>query len=325
MMNEHEEKPDADEPLIEIRDDAAEDETAQDGQPGQEGESVPAEEVSTFASKLTACLRMLHFDPRCTVAGLDHLLDWARRVFPPNRFDLVADNSAQYGHYALVAAQMLALIVGFAGALKFSDAGVLFWGLGMSLLLVILQYTAAKFLRAGGTLIGSSPSRLSSAAFLDCLALLAEVVGILAFLSFLTRADLGLAFVGLGIWALCDAIAFIALNPAMANITIEKGVAAGEEAIGIMSFFVKAIVRIVPIAFGVGTILGAVALFFAFFSVITKGNIEPAKAALGFLVVCTCMPFASYVCFVLYHLAIDLMRSVLILPHKIDELKSSGD
>ncbi len=120
-------------------------------------------------------------------------------------------------------------------------------------------------------------------------------------------------FVGLALWALCDAVAYIALNPSMVNIEVGGEVGAGEEAIGILSLGVKTIVRLVPMAFGIGSILGSVALIAATFGMMRSGNPAAAASALRLIAWCVLLPFFSYILFAFYHLLIDLLRSILVL------------
>lgn len=257
--------------------------------------------------------------PLASVNLLDRLLDWARGIFPVERFDAWATGFVKYGHLGLILAQLACILLGLTTAIRFDNWKLFPAGIGLALLLVILQYTAARFLDAGRTLVNTSPSRLSSPAFLDCLALLMEVLGLVVFFTCLFKGDLGLFFVGLAVWALCDAIAYIALHPEMVNIEVGGEVHAGEEAIGILSFGIKAAIRIVPIAFGVGAILGAIALLLGTFRLMATDDAEAAKAALGLIVFCLLLPFASYILLAFYHLTIDVLRAILVLPEKLEK------
>lgn len=290
--------------------------------------------IGTSYKKAKSAVRSAKFEPRAGVAMLDELLDWARRTFPPTMFDALAGGLVRYGHYALMLAQVLCLLIGIVAGVKLGSIAFVVYGVGIALLLVILQYTANKFLNAGNALIQSSPSRLGSDAFLDCLSLLMEAGGILVLIWFVILAGRTgawtLLWLGIGTWALCDAVAYVALNPSMVNVAIDSDVRAGEEAIGIMSFLVKAVVRIVPIAFGVGAVLGAIGLLAGIINLLrleTGVALEralPGVNALRFTLFCTCLPFASYVFFAFYHLMIDILRAILILPEKLDRGNGPG-
>jgi len=263
------------------------------------------------------------FKPRAGIEKLDKLLDWVRERAPEEAFQSLSAWCVRYGHTGLMVAEVLCLLMGVVAAIKLGSWVYLVHGAGLAVLLLILQYTADKFLHAGEALVEASPSRLGSGAFLDCLCLLSGAAGILIMVSYVMLArqsgQWSLLWAGLGAWALCDAIGYIALNPSMANIEIDENVRAGEEAIGIMSFLVKAVVRIVPIAFGIGAIIGVLGLLFGTFSLMGSGQLLAAHASLRLIVLCACLPFFSYVLFAFYHLVIDLMRAILVLPGKLDK------
>jgi len=250
---------------------------------------------------------------------VDHLIDWARRAFPVKWYDQTAGTLVKVGHLGLVLAEATCILLGLVAAIKMSNWKLFPAGIGLGLLLAIFQYTATRFLDAGKALLDSSPSRLGSAAFLDCLAVLAEVLGLVLFFTRLMEGSLTSFFVGLALWALCDAVAFIALHPEMINLTVEGETRAGEEAIGILSFGVKALVRIVPIAFGVGAVLGSISLLIATFAMMGKAGPEGVLSALRLIAGCVLLPFLSYVVFAFYHLTIDLLRAILVLPSKLDK------
>lgn len=282
--------------------------------PGAAGEEGGADAAAPETRTPAACCKRV--DPTCLMAGLDRLLQWCRATFPAALFDRLSEQLLVFGHYALLCAQGLAVVFGMLAAVKLSRGAFILYGFGFALLLVILQYTATRFLSAGRQLVQTSPSRLATPAFLDCFALLAEVTGILLFVIFLARARVGLFWVGLGLWALCDALAFVAIHPALVNVTVDERGSAGEEAVGILSFFAKAVVRIVPLAFSVGAITGSLGLLFAVFPLARSGELTTALAALRLIVLCTCLPFLTYIAFALYHLAIDLLDAILSLSRR---------
>jgi len=209
-----------------------------------------------------------HVDPRKSVRIVETLLNWDRKVFPPRVFEKVVDWFAKAGFLGLIAAQILTAVFFVLAAIKITN---FFWaniayGIGAVVVLAILQFTADRFLSADRAMIEHSPSRMGSSAFLECVAVLSEVIGIAAFIYSIVLARQGaasgqaagwsLVWYGLGAWLLLDALAHIALNPSMVNLTIAGDVRAGDEALGILSFFGKAIVRLVPVAFGVSVIVG---------------------------------------------------------------------
>ena len=225
----------------------------------------------------------------------------------------------KYGHLGLIVAEVACVILGLTASFKMDNWRLFPAGIGVALLLIILQYTASRFMDAGDRLLSNSPSRLGSDAFMDCLALLVEVFGICLFFGHWFMGGWGHFFVGLALWALCDAIAYIALHPSMVNVEVGGEVGAGEEAIGILSLAVKTLVRLVPMAFGIGAILGSIALIAATFTMMRNGDPASAVSALRLITGCVLLPFFSYILFAFYHLLIDLLRSILVLgQHDLD-------
>ena len=284
-----------------------------------------ADAESVGKKALTACGKVGDYfssercNPLIGIDLLDDVIDWARRVFPVDKFDSVASGLIKYGHLALIVAELACILLGLTAAIKMSDWRLFPAGIGVALLLVILQYTASRFMDAGERLLNSSPSRLGSPAFMDCLALLVEVLGICLFFGCWLQGQWGLFFVGLALWGLCDAVAYIALHPSMINVEVGGDVGAGEEAIGIMSLAVKTVVRLVPMAFGIGAILGSAALITATLTMMRNGDPAPALVALRLLTGCVLLPFVSYILFAFYHLLIDLLRSILVLGQHSDD------
>ncbi|MFC1497620.1 hypothetical protein ACFLS1_03980 [Verrucomicrobiota bacterium] len=276
--------------------------------------------ISSYIKAKTV-LKEARFDPLIIVKTLDRFLDWIRGVLPPEIFGKAANWCRRYGQMGLLASAALSFLFWTVAAMKLDFISLpygLLYGIACAAFFIILQYTASKFLNAGESLIKSSPSRLASASFLDCTALLMEIAGIVLFIM-LVR---GSFFVALGACAICECIFFVALHPSLANIKISKKAAAGEEAIGILSFFVKSIVRIVPLAFGIGSIFGLIALAIATAKLPFKAEAYLGGIlALKLIIFCACLPFASYIIFALYHLTIDVLRAILVLPGKLDDLK----
>ncbi len=274
---------------------------------------------STAKKAIAACGRVGDYfasdrcNPLAAVDLLDDVIDWARRTFPVSLFDRIATSLVKYGHLGLIVAEIACVILGLTAAFKMDNWRLFPGGIGIALLLVILQYTASRFMDAGDRLLANSPSRLGSDAFMDCLALLVEVLGICLFFYNWFVGGWGHFFIGLALWALCDAIAYIALNPGMVNIEVGGEVGAGEEAIGILSLGVKTVVRLVPMAFGIGAILGSIALIAATFGMMRTGDPAAAVSALRLIAWCVLLPFFSYILFALYHLLIDLLRAILVL------------
>lgn len=264
-----------------------------------------------------------NFDPLFAVRAFERVLEWSRAILTPSLFETMSGWFVKLGHAALVVISGLSLLFWVIAAIKQAKGIYILYGVGYAILFLVLQFSAWKFLDAGKRLVQNSPSRLASGAFLDCLALLSGIAGVMLFINFLTYSEWSYFWTGIAAWVICDLIAYIALNPSLANISLLKETGAGEEAIGIISFFVKAFIRIVPIAFGTGIPLFLIALLMGTFALFGRaGNEFDGKSALDRAAVYACLPFASYIVFAVYHLIIDILRAILIIPVKLDQLNS---
>lgn len=259
----------------------------------------------------------------------DALLDLGKKVLNQGFFEANVRLLTRVGLWGLPVAAVLGFIFTMTVAIKVDTFSVFLYGLAWILLLLFVQYTAASFSSAGETLIKSSPSQLSSLAFLNCFALLTFVTGWLVLFTCVFQAiktsNLQLLWAGLGGFVLCEYLACIAMNPALANITINPRVPAGEEAVGILAFLLKAFLLLVPIAFGAGVAIGTVSMAFQYINFLAKDLYPPSALALAqvsanWILEAGLLPFTGFVAFAVFYLVINLIRSVLLVPGKLDAI-----
>ena len=265
--------------------------------------------------------------PGWAIGLIEKGVDWYRNLISEETFNRISDVLVRCGHVALSVVAILSPLFLLIEAARGAGWPFLFLGVTVIFVIGVLHYIADRFLTAGSFLVQSSPSKLRSAAFLDCLALLTEICGFLIFLlciAAIPHEGITLLLIGLGVWAVLDGFAYIALRPELVNCEIAEDVNAGEEAIGILSFLVKSSVRLVPMIFGGGSILGAIG--------VTAGTVlmifgKPADLAMGSLVLtiaCGLLPFVAYILFVFYHLGLDILLAILSLPKRLGK-GGSGD
>jgi hypothetical protein len=201
-------------------------------------------------------------------------------------------------------------------------------GIVLLLLLVVLQYVAGKFLDALDRLNRETGGRLPSTTLPDGLALLSLAAGVASLLASVPaaiQASLYAIILG-GIAGLIvhGYLACVAANPASLNISIGgEEAAAGEEAMGALMFLLKALLRTVPVVFGVGVLWGTLLMGYAccqpFFSAdgLPAAQVT-ANAASGVLLGSALLPPAAYLLFLLGSLVIELCRAILRLPGTSD-------
>lgn len=239
------------------------------------------------------------------------------------RFDALVDRVTAAGHWALLLVAVLGLVIEAIAAMTGNTSAIL-WGVGWLLALPLLQYTAVQFLGVLRDLVQSNPTRLGSEAFLRCYALVALVAAILVLVGAIVWSiDVGsvqIFLFGLAFTALSVATAWLALNPELLAIRIDRQSSAGEEALGLLSFFVKIGVRLVPIFYGVTLVVGVVHVVIILIGMIgdpppeLAAAVTRAELSAPILLWAVLSPFLAYIAFVFYFLAIDLMRGILSIP-----------
>jgi len=263
-----------------------------------------------------------------TVRLIDCLLDYFKARLSSEFFESNAAWLTKLGNWGLYLAALLGFIYAVCYAIKYDAFSIFLAGIGWVLLVLIAQYTAGKILSTSNNLIKSTPSQLSSTSFVDCLAVIYLITGFLFFFYYVYLAIrieiLEYFWIGLGIFITCEFLAMISMHPQMLNISISKNTNAGEEAIGLLSFFMKGILKLTPIAFGSGIIIGSTNLVIAIYKLISGGDpiLTNLEAYISGIIIITSatIPFLAYIYFLIYYISIDIILSILMLPKKLDLL-----
>lgn len=269
------------------------------------------------------------FDHLFGVDFLEKFILWAKGLLNEKVLQFSLDWMTKIGHFALIAAAVLGLLFSLLVAIRLNSFFAFLYGFAWILLVFVIQFTAHRFVKAGDTLIKNNPSTLSSKAFLDCLGFLSLIGAIIFFVVGIVRAVQGggiwIFLMGTAAFILLILFALIAFNPKTINKTVGKNTSAGQEAIGIIVFFLKGVMRLVPILFGVGIAVGLTLLVVDFIGVFgTEARLaaswENVSKTAGTIALFGLLPLISYIAFVIYYLAIDIIRAILALPGKLDEL-----
>jgi peptidoglycan/LPS O-acetylase OafA/YrhL len=266
-------------------------------------------------------------------ARVGALIEEARAALQAEQFDAIARRLTGVGHWALLLIAVLGLLIQLVAATQFGGTQIL-WGLAWLVALPLLQYVAVQFMDAPRSMVTNNRTNLGSEAFLRCYALVALVAAVASVVAALVKGyDLASFWVllsGLGVTVLWLASAWLALNPSLLGIRVNRQASAGEEAIGVLSFFMKSLVRIVPIFYGVTLLVAAVqavALLLGMIGDSAQGiRWAVTFAQLGIPVVLTAVlaPFIAYVAFMLFFLVIDLMRGILRIPGSMGRSGGGG-
>jgi hypothetical protein len=263
------------------------------------------------------------------------------------------------GHYCLYVAMLAGFSAAVTLAVKTGLLDPLLRGAIWLLALAVLQYASARFCVALDRLIRTTAGNVSTTVFLDSFALANMAAGLAILLGsavLAVRSDAySLIFSGLVLFIVCEYLAVVSLNPETLSISIVSEATAGEEAIGVLSFLLKAVLRLSPVAFGAGVLCGTLWLLCACYLLLVplggrdavtaflgaetlaglEADVDPASAGtmlevwpgqvtasranqwiLGFAAI----PCLAYVFFLLSHLLLDVIRAVLPLPARLDTL-----
>jgi hypothetical protein len=264
---------------------------------------------------------------------LEKCVDFIRGKLTEKVLDFSTYWILKFGHYGMIAAAGLGFIFALVVAIRLDSFSAFLYGLAWIVLVFVVQYTAVRFSTAGVKLVENNPASLSSKAFLDCFGFLAFIAGfivlVVSIIWTIRGAGLSNLFIGLGIFVLLEFLALVAFHPETASTKIVKETSAGQEALGIIVFYLKGVMRLIPIIFGIGILVATVLLFIDFIGVFgDRVRVESAWAnGIGQawqILLIGLLPFLSYLFFLLYYLAVDVVRSILAVPGKLDELKKSS-
>ena len=254
---------------------------------------------------------------------IEKLMEFFKKLMTSNLLEFCRKWLTMLGHIAIIIAAALGLLFALIYAIRRNEFDAFLYGIGWVLLIFVAQYTANKFLDAGNSLIKENPSRLSSNTFLNCFGFIAMIGGavilILHIIAAIKGAGLTYLLEGIGKFLFLEFLAIVSFNPKEVTIKIEKGNNAGQEAIGIVTFFIKGIMKLVPIIFGAGVILGTVMLFIdglgLFGSEIgIMGAFARCFGSAWYIFIAAILPFLSYIFFVFFYLLIDLIKAILSIP-----------
>lgn len=280
-------------------------------------------------------------EPPCHL--LDHLTRSLRTVLGSAGGDTLGATFVQVGKYALYVAILLGLAFTFYRAVKFDRLTASFDGAAWALTTLVLQYTAVRMSRSIESLIRATPTRMSTTAFADSFALLSIVVSLITLGRFLILAillgSLALAMVGVAASIVGLYIAALAINYRSLNVRIARDVSAGEEAIAVVTFLIALTMRIVPIVFGVGSTLATIGLvvscvlFVQGESTVVLGSNRFEDLDRGLMLlpsgpdgwmewitILASVPLVAYLLFISYYIILDVIRSILLIPGKLDRL-----
>jgi hypothetical protein len=268
----------------------------------------------------------------------DKLIDRHRQRFDAKFIESTSKFLRQCGSYGLFVAAALAAIfytilvlksvpdAGGAGPMLPSSGILILTGIASVVILITLQYVAERCCKILRELNDSVSGSLSSTVVPDCLVVLSKMAGIVILLDSIAMAiqisQFLPIFPGIVIFLICVYLSIIAMNPAALNISISPEPLQGGEMIGVVTFLLKALMRLAPAAFGIGVACGTLSLGCLCCVTFTRPTI--AWMNVNFvedaLILSASLPLAAYLLFLIVNLILNIWRSVLSLPQKLDKI-----
>lgn len=248
---------------------------------------------------------------------VDRLLGGLQRAVSEDRLDRIDGVAKTVGHWAYLVAAVILAVSWIVMAINQEQPELVLYALAVLAIGAVAHYVAVRFLEAGRDLIAKTPSRLVSKAFLQCFALLAFLAALVSFVLSLAELVDGsfLPFFLLLAAAAIEAYAgWAALSPAALNVTVGGETGAGEEAVGVFSFLLKLLLRLVPFSFGVLAVAGAVtAIWWLVQTFRDFAFLDPALGVSQSVLGVALIPFFAYLLFLLYYLVLAVIQALLSL------------
>jgi hypothetical protein len=256
---------------------------------------------------------------------VDLLLDSLRSDFNARFVDATARAFRVCGLYGLLLGLAFTLVFAVLVATYSSMLENILWGATL-LLLCAFQYVAGKSCDALDRISRAGNVTLTATTLPDCFALLSLTAAlVIPFISVplaVSMAVYPLILLGIVGFIVCIYLAFVAINPSTLNVAIvSEEIDTSGEALNVLAFLLKVLVRAVPVALGAGVMAGALIMAYACYEALSlPGQLSAsqltASAARGTLLASAALPLAAYLLSLLCWLLLDLCRSILVSPRK---------
>ena len=268
-----------------------------------------------------------------TSIWIDNFLDYLRKGYFSDFLKWNVDWLTKWGLNGLYVSAILGLLTSIYVPYKYVQVEFSYsiaTGLTWVLVCILAHYTAVKFLPNLDNIIKSTPTKLTSRAFTDSFALVAGIGGVAALIAgayfAISSENVDPMVYGVFAFIFCEYLMSLSLSPENLGIEITEKTTAGEELLGILSFIMKCFLRLIPVMFGSGIILGIVRTFD-----IWLGDVEYISqlvgqvSAVGRLTAAAFLPVTGYLAFLLYYFSIDILASIIAIPQKLDSLSSNNN
>jgi len=281
-----------------------------------------------------------HFDDLASGRLWTAILNTIRQIVTVDVLEQTTTVLMHWGGFAMIGAMLVVPPFMAYVAIKADSIRLFLLAIAAFFGLNILKYVGQRMSAADHNLVQQSPSRLATPAFLDSAALLLLSIGVA-----LASGEFLLAIQSDAVWytryivvlaALQALIVFgyaacIALQPDWLNIECPSNASGGEEGIGVLSFYLKVLLRFAVVNFGVGTILSTVGISVGVIVYLSSNDLQgkgvgielATESGIG-LVGAALFPLLAYLVSSLFLIPLDVTNSILQVPGKLDDLSASN-
>jgi hypothetical protein len=262
---------------------------------------------------------------------LDVVIDTAREKCPPNLAATLSRFAGQAGTLLLYAAAILVPIAGLLISTRTGAFRPFVAGIALGVGLIALQYVGVRLLGACDSAIQASTSVLPSLAIPDCafvLCVIGTLVGAITLIGVaISAGELNAFFAAIALLAIGGFTALVAIDPAGINVAFDLKCGAGQEAVGVLTFFVKVFLRCAPIAFAASVAFSTWGVVSFVFDVL-RASSEEMAFMVGFrspltatmLLAAAAVPVYAYVLLLFYYLTLDVLSAIVSIPRKLDAI-----
>jgi hypothetical protein len=267
-----------------------------------------------------------------------HLFDvpveMARQYCPSELPATISRIAGTTGVYALYAAASLVLLGGLLMVIRGGAIRSLAVAIGISFFVLVVQYVAQRLIAACDVAIQSNRSVLSSLAIPQCAFVLSSASALAgALFLWWTAAATGeirLFLGGLAVLAVGAFAALVAIQPSDVGVDVKPDCRVAEEAVGVLTFFLKLVLRCAPLAFGAAVVFATFDTASVLLEILRATPqdalflLAEITRAVGGLFAAASIPLAAYAVMLVYYLALDIISAIVSIPGKLDVLATNG-
>ena len=235
-----------------------------------------------------------------------------------------APNATIYIGVACYGLALFCLTFGIVQAIHFRAIAFLWTGLGLAAASLVAPFFAEKLIGGTYLTLRNFTTKLPSMNFLHSLAALFLILSVVELLAGFAVGGMMSILIGVGVSVLCGIIAILVLSPEALSITIEPAkTSPAEELIAVLTCFLKAVISLISYIWGVLVLIAFIMVIRALFTGNDMEALTMSATLVGSVALVTLLPLASYLFVLLYLFVIDLARSILSIPGKLDQLKEA--